>query len=64
MKRDIREKKERLYKESLLLRLEASNTGDYDKSMELRKRQDKLYKKWLFYCNVITEMDKKDKEEL
>lgn len=64
MKRDVREKKERLYKESLLLRLEASNTGNYDKSMELRKKQDKLYKKWLFYRNVITEMDKKDKEEL
>lgn len=58
MKRDVREKKERLYKESVLLRLEASNTGDYNKSMELRKRQDKLYKKWLFYSNIIKRMDK------
>ena len=58
MKRDVREKKERLYKESLLLRLEASNTGDYDKSIELRKKQDKLYKKWLFYSNIIKQMDK------
>ena len=58
MKRDVREKKERLYKESVLLRFEASNTGNYDKSIELRKRQDKLYKKWLFYSNIIKQMDK------
>lgn len=48
-------------RESILLRYQATN-GDvgFDRSQEMRKDQDKLYKKSQFYKNVVDAIKKKE----
>jgi hypothetical protein len=48
MKKEIYDVKDKLYYESILLRQEASKEPEYNKSMKLRKKQDDLYKKWIY----------------
>lgn len=55
-----REKEYRLYKESVILQDAYMNTEDYEKSKELQKRQDEVYKKWLFFKKFRKEVEKEN----
>lgn len=57
MKREIRDEREKLYRESLKMRQIANETSG-KKSFEIREAQDKMYNKWKFYTNMIREMEK------
>ena len=57
MKREILDKKNKLYKESTKLRLLALET-DKPKGKELRKRQDEVFKRWKFYSEILKANDK------
>ena len=54
-----REKEYRLLKESTTLQSAYMNIGNYEKSKELQKRQNEVYKKWNFYKKLRKEMEKK-----
>lgn len=43
--------------------LDVASKANFDKSIELRKEQDKSYKKWLFFKNLDKAM-KSDKKEM
>ena len=57
VKRSIREKRFKLLNESKLLQ-EALFDTEPDKMKEAKKKQDDVYKKWLFYNNIIKANDK------
>lgn len=59
MKKEIREKRNELLKESIKLRGVALDF-DGEKSNGLRKKQDEIYKKWKFYTNMIKEFEKNE----
>ena len=46
MKREIREKRNQLYKQSCMLKKAGAEEKDFQKSQELYKEQDKIYKQW------------------
>lgn len=59
MKRSARDKRKELYNGTIRLKeLSFSNDLDYDSSMKVREEQDKLYKRWEFYNNLIKTEDK------
>jgi hypothetical protein len=62
MKKEIRDTREKLYKESLRLREIANDVGGY-KAFEIRREQDKLFRKWEFYINILKANDKIDKKQ-
>lgn len=53
MKKEIYDTKEKLYRESVLLRQEAGRIQDYNEAMKVREKQDIAYKKWIFYSNIL-----------
>ena len=52
IKREVREKRNNLCKEGSLLQKESWNK-DYNKAMQLREKQEQIYKQWQFYNNFI-----------
>lgn len=59
MKRSARDKRKELYNGTIRLKeLSFSNDLDYDSSMKVREEQDKLYRRWEFYNNLIKTEDK------
>ena len=58
MNKTISHKKNELFKESILLREEAGKIDNFDKSMNVRKKQDDVYKRYQFYTNMIKANDK------
>lgn len=60
MKRSVRDSRHKLYKTSTLLKDIANKCEDVNKSTIIRSEQTKFYKKWLFYNNIIKEIEKKD----
>ena len=59
LKRSVRDKRYKLKWEWLNLRKKANNCEDIEKAIEARIEEDKVYKKWLFYDNLIKEIDKR-----
>lgn len=59
MKREIRDEREKLYRESLRMR-NLANEISGKKSFEIREEQDKVYHKWKFYTNMIKEFEKNE----
>lgn len=59
MKKEIREKRNQLLKESINLR-ELAFDFEGNKSIEIRKKQDETYNKWKFYTNMIKEFEKNE----
>jgi hypothetical protein len=55
---NIIKERDKLYKQSTLLRAEARRVDNYNKSMELRSKQDDVYKKYQFYSNIIKANEK------
>lgn len=51
-KKDVYEKRKNLCKEGCLLKKESWNK-DYNKAIEIRKKQNEIYKQWQFYNNFI-----------
>lgn len=43
------------------LRLQAFNTGNWEKSQEIREQEDKEWKKFKFLCNLREALDKEKK---
>lgn len=64
IKRDIREKREKLYKDSRRLReLSAPCGEESDRQLKkMRKDQKVLYEKWRFYDGIIKTHEKVNKE--
>ena len=60
MKRCVRDSRHKLYKASVELKDIANKCEDLSKSTVIRSEQDKFYKKWLFYNNIIKEIEKKN----
>ena len=60
MKRSVRDSRHKLYKSSVELKDIANKCEDMEKSTIIRSEQDKFYKKWLFYNNIIKEIEKKN----
>lgn len=60
MKRSVRDSRHKLYKSSVGLKDIANKCEDLKKSTIIRSEQDKVYKKWLFYNNIIKEIEKKN----
>lgn len=59
MKRDVRDKKEKLYKQTKILRKLYWDYGlSYEKGVALREQQNKLYDKWNFYNNMLKAEEK------
>lgn len=61
MNKGIREKKDNLYEESVLLRNLANETPG-EKGFLIRDKQNEVYKKWEFYANIIKANDKVNSE--
>lgn len=59
MKKEIRQKRNELLKESVKLRGVALDF-EGQKSIELRKKQDATYNKWKFYDNIIKQIEKNE----
>lgn len=57
MNRDIYKKRNELLRKSVGLKKSINGTG-YKKGEELRKEQDKAYKKWKFFDEFIKELNK------
>lgn len=51
-KKDVWEKRKNLCKEGIILQ-GLSYDSDYNKAMAIRKKQKEIYKKWLFYNNIM-----------
>lgn len=58
MNRAILDKKYELYKKSKSLRETTLDIEDKEKVLELRKKQDDMYKRFQFYSNIIKANDK------
>lgn len=56
MKKEIRDKRYKLQNQWGLLRGLALDSDKND-AAKLRKEEDKIYKKWLFYDNIIKKME-------
>ena len=61
---NTREKEYRLLRESLILQEAYINIGNYEKSKALQKRQDEVYKKWIFYKKLRKEMEKRKDDKI
>lgn len=60
MRREIREKRHKLYQDSVRLR-DCSNEGKGEHTFKIREKQDEVYKKWKFYDEIIKANDKINK---
>lgn len=59
MKREVRDKKEELYKQTKILKnLYWDKNLSYEKGTKLREEQTKTYNKYLFFKNLIKAEDK------
>lgn len=59
MKREVRDKKEELYKQTKILKnLYWDKSLSYEKGTKLREEQTKTYNKYLFFKNLINAKDK------
>lgn len=59
MKREIRDKRDKLRKSSMRLReLTLDCDLEMEETLQLRKKQDEQYKKYEFYDNLIKANDK------
>ena len=59
MKREVRDKKEELYKQTKILKnLYWDKNISYEKGTKLREEQTKTYNKYLFFKNLIKAEDK------
>lgn len=59
MKREVRDKKEKLFKQTLdLKKLYWKNSLSYEKGTKIREEQSKVYDKWNFYQNMIKAEEK------
>ena len=59
MKREVRDKRNKLRKSSMKLRELTLDCGfGIEKTLQLRKKQDEQYKKYEFYDNLIKANDK------
>jgi hypothetical protein len=59
MKREVRDKKEELYKQTKILKnLYWEKNLSYEKGTKLREEQTKTYNKYLFFKNLIKAEDK------
>lgn len=59
MKREVRQKKEQLYKQTKILRKLYWDYGlSYEKGVKLREQQAKLYDKWNFYSELLKAEEK------
>lgn len=56
MKREIRDKRHNLQRQWGVLRGLALDANRKD-GTKLRKEEDKVYKKWLFYDNIIKKLE-------
>ena len=55
-----REREYRLLKESTILQGAYMNVGNYEKSVQLQKKQNEAYNKWKFYNRLRKEMEKEN----
>lgn len=55
-----RDKEYRLLKESTILQQAYMNAPSYKRAIELQKRQDEVYKKWLFFKKFRKEVEKEN----
>lgn len=55
--KEIREERNRLCKQSKLLREKAFDAKSFDVSMKIRENQNQVYNKWKFYDNMIKTME-------
>lgn len=53
MNRCIRDKREKLRRESTLLRESASDNKTIEESLKIREKQNSVYNKWKFYDSII-----------
>lgn len=60
---DIRQKKYELYKQQKYLRELSMAKSSYEQKEKIRKEQDKLYKKFIFYQGLTDTMDKRKASE-
>lgn len=59
MKREVRDKKEQLYKQTKILKkLYWENNLSYEKGTQLREEQNEVYNKWVFYNEMLKANDK------
>ena len=58
MNRKILDRKHELYTQSSNLRQAARDLEDIDKVKSIRKKQDEIYKRFVFYSNIIKANDK------
>ena len=59
-----REMEYKLYKESSILQTASINTENYSRSVEIRNKQNEVYKKWKFYNRLRKEMEKENDKKL
>lgn len=59
IKKDARIERERLRRESFKLR-NIFIMNDFDKGIVVRNKQNKIYKKWLFYDKLIKVLTNED----
>lgn len=53
-----REKEYKLLQESTMLRMAYWEQDNFEKAVEMQKRQTEVYKKWKFFKNLREEMEK------
>lgn len=58
--RDVRDKRNKLRLEWTNLREKANCSKTFEETVDLRIREDKVYKKWMFYDKFIKEMEKNE----
>ena len=60
---DRRKKQNELYWKSKELRDLSMTNGDYEQKEKMRKKQDELYKKFVFYRNLNSAIEREKKNE-
>ena len=60
---DRRKKQNELYWKSKELRDLSMTNGNYEQKEKMRKKQDELYKKFVFYRNLNSAIERKKKNE-
>lgn len=58
--RDVRDKRNKLRLEWRNLQEKANCSKTFEEAVDLRIREDKVYKKWMFYDKFIKEMEKNE----
>lgn len=55
--RDIRDARNRLLKQSKLLKIKLQSSKSFYQFIKVQKEQDEIYKKWRFYDGIIKAFD-------